>query len=667
MDTRNWLTIDMIIAKFVPILGALLFITGLGYLIYTSVWEALDQTVRLGIGFFVSVMIIGSAFSFSEKLRYFADVIMWAGILLLYGTLIYGSRTTDVATAVIPEIATIVTAFAFTVLVAYFASLRKSKVILSLGILGAYLTPFVIWQNDIWASNISYNTYLIYFAAVNTVIFFLGRELAIHDLIPLNLAWLFFGTYTLHHLVYSEHIADTSLWFFQSPEFTLILLSLLVIMSIGSIALSSRYFSAKEEWWISAGYLVPLLWFVFHVELLGDIRFLIEATWYGIVAIGYFLAWWYLRPLESSRYQHIASYAGGIIALVFALNSFFPEFHLFARIIVAYIGLIFSLLYAFQGNKWERLLAAFLFTSFGALLSLSSIYGWSDEVLYPTLYALFALIPAIALAPIAKLQWHTAESMMKFINVYSLIATVIACIIIGIKFIEEVDFAFAFFILPGFLLVLKTYFQDPKASTRWTLMRIGVIWLSLGFFTSFIYFISNFVPHVADDEHFWKDGGIFTNWYWIKWVFALVTYFLALSVSRSIQREQHTDRPSFLLVIIAYTTLLLVVNFMIITFCNDIGVPFTTGGPRAIGTTIWWIVLSISMLMIGIHYGHGYRSEKLLGLLLLMLTVGKITLYDLSAMDMNKKIIVLMVVGGLIMMFSYYLQVRGYLKESEQK
>lgn len=49
MDTRNELTIDMIIAKFVPILGAILFITGLGYLIYTSVWEAMSQTIRLGV------------------------------------------------------------------------------------------------------------------------------------------------------------------------------------------------------------------------------------------------------------------------------------------------------------------------------------------------------------------------------------------------------------------------------------------------------------------------------------------------------------------------------------------------------------------------------------------------------------------------------------------
>lgn len=66
----------MIIAKFVPILGALLFITGLGYLIYTSVWELMGPTIRLGVGFFVSLVIIGTAFSFSERLKYFADVVM---------------------------------------------------------------------------------------------------------------------------------------------------------------------------------------------------------------------------------------------------------------------------------------------------------------------------------------------------------------------------------------------------------------------------------------------------------------------------------------------------------------------------------------------------------------------------------------------------------------
>jgi hypothetical protein len=80
-------------------------------------------------------VIIGSSFSFTEKLRYFADIVLGSGILLLYGTLVYGSRATDVAQAVIPEVATLVTAFFFTLCVSYFSSLRRSKTILTLGII----------------------------------------------------------------------------------------------------------------------------------------------------------------------------------------------------------------------------------------------------------------------------------------------------------------------------------------------------------------------------------------------------------------------------------------------------------------------------------------------------------------------------------------------------
>jgi len=36
-------------------------------------------------------------------------------------------------------------------------------------------------------------------------------------------------------------------------------------------------------------------------------------------------------------------------------------------------------------------------------------------------------------------------------------------------------------------------------------------------------------------------------------------------------------------------------------------------------------------------------------------------------MGMDKKIIVLMVVGGLIMMFSYFLQIKGYLSDKDDK
>lgn len=627
----------------------------------------MDQTMRLGIGFFVSVVIIGSAFSFSEKLRYFADVVMGGGILLLYGTLIYGSRTTDAATAAIPEVATLVTAFLFTLAVAYFSSLRKSKVILALGILGAYLTPFVIGQNDVWASNISFNAYLVYFAAVNIVVFLMGREIAIHDLIPLNLLGLFFGTYTLHHLVYTGDIQAVSVGFFQSNTFTLILLALLVVMSVMGIAFSSRYYSSKEDVWISVGYLLPFLWFYFHSTALVGLSVGVEVFAYIVIAAAYFWAWYFLRPLETSRYQHVAAYVGGMIALVFAVDTVLWDYELYANLLVAYIGLIFATIYILDGNKGERILAAFLFSFFGWVLSLVHIYSDNSTVMYPTVFAVLALVPAILLAGAVRLQGKTPATMKKFIDVYSAIAALIAALIVIVKVLKGMDFSFAIFVFPGFLMVLTAYIQWAKNPTRGTLMRVGTIWLSVGFFWSFLYFLSNFIPHVADDEHFWIDGGIFANWHFVKGIFAVITYFLALSISRDIQHTEKVDRPSFLLVILGYTTALLLVNFAIITFCNDIGVPFETGGPRAIATTIWWIVLSIYMLMVGIHNGHGYRSEKLLGLLLLLLTIGKIAVYDLASMSMDKKIIVLMVVGGLIMIFSYFLQVKWYLKDQKSE
>jgi hypothetical protein len=216
-------------------------------------------------------MIIGSAFSFSDKLRYFADIVLGSGILLLYGTLIYGSRTSDAAQALIPEVATLITAFIFTLVVAYFASLRKSKVILGLGILGAYLTPFVIGQNDAWVSNISFNAYLIYFAAVNVVIFLLGKEIAIHDLVPLNLAGLFFGTYSIYSLIYEGKMGMDTSGFFHSGNFTIILLVILVAMSIMAIAHSARYFTSKQEMFLTLGYLLPFGWYLLQKSLLSDL------------------------------------------------------------------------------------------------------------------------------------------------------------------------------------------------------------------------------------------------------------------------------------------------------------------------------------------------------------------------------------------------------------
>lgn len=179
----------------------------------------------------------------------------------------------------------------------------------------------------------------------------MGREIAVYDLIPLNLFGLFFGTYTLHSLSYSGLIqAEPS--FFTSESFTVFLLVVLVIMSIAGIALSSRYFTEKkDEVKLSFGYLVPLAWFLIQMDALTTLSIPTQVVAFLVIAFAYFISWYILRPLATSRYQHIAVYAGGMISLVFAIIALFPEFSVYSSIFIAYIGLIFAVIYVLDGNK----------------------------------------------------------------------------------------------------------------------------------------------------------------------------------------------------------------------------------------------------------------------------------------------------------------------------
>ncbi len=216
--------------------------------------------------------------------------------------------------------------------------------------LGAYLTPFILGQNDSWAHELSFNAYLTYFAAVNIVIFLMGREIAIYDLIPLNLFGLFFGTYTLQALSYSDTRITNS--FFTGEVFTVILLVILVAMCIASIAVSARYFlEKKQEVLLSFGYLIPLAWFLIHMETLSTLLITTRVTAFLIITSIYFLAWYILRPLASSRYQHVAAYVGGLIALIFAIIALFPDFSVYSAMFIAYTGLIFAIIYVLDGNK----------------------------------------------------------------------------------------------------------------------------------------------------------------------------------------------------------------------------------------------------------------------------------------------------------------------------
>lgn len=668
-EEQNISTIDKIIEKFVPIIGAILFVTGLGYLIYTSVWQDLNTEIRIGIGFFASFLIIGSGLSFSAKLKYFADIIIGSGILLFYGTLIYGSRATEISQIIIPETATLLTALITTVLISYFASLRKSLVILILGILGAYLTPFVIGQNDVWSSNISFNSYLIYFAMINAVIFILWKEISAQKIIPLNLAGLFFGTITLYGLVYTDNIAiNSKIGLFASNEVSVILMAILVILSVVSITFSSKYFEEKNyETALSIGYTMPLLWFLFLLNIIeykNEAMLIVKIFAYLSIAGSYFWSWNLLRSLKHTRYQHIGTYASWVIAIIFAISNIFgEELNLYGSIFISYIGLFFAIWNLLQNKKWERTLTAIILTFFGAISSIMFLYGWIEyEKIIKSIPAILALLPAGLLFFIDKKSNSTPKIIKEYLKIHSIIAIVLMIIIIIADMIARMNLGLLFLVIPGFAIILISYFSQKEYDIKIHHTRIGLIILSIGFFISFFYLVGKIIPHSADKDMIFGENSIFKNPEIIKTIFAISGYTLAIKIFRKNSPETNI----FPLITILFATILLFVNFLLVVFFNEIGIAKETGWIRAISTTIWWIILAIFLLITGIRNGKNYKNEKILGLILLLLTIAKIGLYDLVAMDLDKKIIILMVVGGIIMMFSYFLQVKWYLKISDE-
>jgi hypothetical protein len=657
------LTVDKIIEKIIPIVGVIFLTIGVAYLLYTSVWVHLDVTVRLGLGFFLSLAVIGGSYSFSEKSRYFADLGIGAGILLLYATLIYGSRTTDLAkAAVIPEIATLVTAFIFTVAISYFSSIRKSKAILVLGMIGAYITPFVIGQNDVWVQNISFNAYLAYFLAVNVVIYLLGREVSVRNIIPLNMVGLFVGTSTLYHLSYyagiSKIVADN---FFTGEIFSAFMFFVIVVFSMCSILLSAKKFEENDDGYLALGYVAPMLWFIFNIGRLNGLDDIFKGLLFAFLSAICFYGWHILEG-EKNRFQHTALYAVALLAAVKAFFAFIPDLDIFSSIAIAYFSLIFGVLFELKPDKKERFFAYIFLSAIGAALSLIHIY--EKSISYQTLYAVIALAPAMCAFLIAKTT-DSAE-IKSGSNVYSAFAAILASMFILKELVDYIDLSFLlFFIVPLIILIVSIFKNKDNHTSQSTILILTMLWFAIGFFNVFLTLVGSIYP-APTDTYILTHTNLPTDWILVKGIFATVILFVGLYISRKLQEQQVQKRPSFLLVIFGFATLILTGNYIIYALMNDFSVSMLHGGPRAIATTVWWTLIALYMLVVGIKNGARYHAEKLLGLLLLAITVGKILLYDLSTMAMQNKIIILMIVGLALVAFSYGVHSRGWLKEDNK-
>jgi hypothetical protein len=386
---------------------------------------------------------------------------------------------------------------------------------------------------------------------------------------------------------------------------------------------------------------------------------------YAIISASCFIGWHVLKGTQT-RFQHAALYAAGLLSAVIAFFTLIHELNVYTSMLIAYFSLIFAGLYIQNPTKTERFISYGILSFLGSILSIYHILDAGMR--YETLLIVAALVPAMLTYVVAKSAKR--EEFLPLAQMYSVLSFTVAMVFVLKEILEYLDVNFIFFyFIPFAVLAYIAYVQafaneSIAHETKSVILQVALAWFAFGFMTVFLKLVLSIYP-APTDVFLLTNTDRPTDWVFWKGISATLILFIGLSISRKLQLEQVIKRPSFILVIFGFSTLVLIGNYIISALANDFQVSLEHGGPRAIATTIWWAAVAIYMLLVGMMRGKKYHSEKLLGLLLLGITVGKVILYDIATMDMQNKIVVLMIVGGAILMFSYFVRSKNLLKRDE--
>ena len=269
-----------------------------------------------------------------------------------------------------------------------------------------------------------------------------------------------------------------------------------------------------------------------------------------------------------------------------------------------------------------RFISYGLLSLLGSILSVYHILDAGSQ--YETVLIVIALLPAIATYTVAKLGKR--QEFLPLAQMYSVLSFTLAMVFVLKEILEYLDVDFIFFyVIPFAVLAYIAYVQafaneSMSHDTKSAILQVTMAWFAFGFAMVFLKLAFSIYPAPVDVYLLTHTEGP-TDWVFWKGISATLILFIGLSISRRLQLEQVIKRPSFILVIFGFSTLLLIGNYIISALANDMQVSLEHGGPRAIATTIWWAAIAIYMLLVGIMRGKKYHSEKLLGLLLLGITV----------------------------------------------
>ncbi|HWP00437.1 MAG TPA: DUF2339 domain-containing protein [Methylococcus sp.] len=662
MNTPKVSIIDDIIRNWFPIVGILFVVAGMSYLFYEGIWQKLNETGRLTLGFLSGVALISGSYPLEKTSKIIADSVLAGGLLMLYVSLIFGSRF-GVAEqqALIPEAWALVIATLFTVGVAFFSYTRHSQYVLLIGIFGGYLTPFFIGPGEQFVNFIKeisvfrYDTplmaFLIYFLAINIAILWTANKFFLKGIGLLNTLGLFVGTAALAYFMGGQ---------FPDNASHLALFSITVFgLHIAATSVNAKKFEKETDPYLIAGYLLPLVWYTAMLDTFIEPyleRPTVAGLLFGAAAI-YFAGWHYLRQ-AIDRQQHTALYLGGVLSLAMAIIKLQPYVRHYEGLIFALAAFVFGLLYILR-PVLQREMAFFFFAGFGVLMTLWHLYA----INIPSLWFLSGKTIGVCLAVSPFLlgrkfpqREDEGENLKSLREVGCYLATGVIAVLVFLDLLrmEGVPRSLLFLTIPAAITAYASYTADSGA-TRIMLIKLSLSLAVAGFFSSLLTIIGRFYPFPANVYPLVTPESFM----------GAVTLVLILFLRRNLQElskvnEEETNQAfdsvwRFLMVFSFYTVLWATLTHEIMALFNSLDVDLESEkirGIRGFATTIWWIALAGWMIFLGVR-DNAMENQKNIGFGLLALTIFKILFIDLYYINTNLKVFVFLAVGGLMLTISF--------------
>lgn len=655
--------IDDIIRNWFPIVGVLFVVAGMSYLFYEGVWQRLNETGRLTLGFLSGVALISGSYPLEKVSKIISDAVLAGGLLMLYVSLIFGSRFETIEQqALIPEVWALIIATLFTLGVAFFAYTRRSQNVLLIGIIGGYLTPFFIGQGDqivtfikdegVFHYNLPLMVFLIYFLAINMAILLTANSFFLKGIGLLNTFGLFVGTTSLSYIMGGQ---------FPNNATQLALFAIAVFgLHIAAMCVNAKKFDKEADPYLIAGYLLPLVWYASMLNIFIEpylARSAIAGLLFGSAAI-YFLGWHYLHQLID-RQQHTALYLGGILSLVMTVIKLQPYLKHDDGLFFAFFAVVFGILYILRPIL-QREMAFFLFASFGVLMTIWHL----DAMQLPALWFLRGNTIAVSLAVLPFLlggKFPEREGEDEDLKSFRLLGAYLAIGIIAILMfldllrMENVPRSLLFLTIPAAITAYASY-KTESGENRLTLIKLSLSLVASGFFSTLLVIIGRFYPFPAA-VHLLTTPESFMGAITLAVILILQMNLNHLSKVNP-QKTNKGFGPiwQFFLVFSLYTVLWSTVTHEIMALFNTLNIDLESEkikGIRSFATTLWWIALAGWMIFLGVK-NITMENQKNIGFGLFALTIFKILFIDLYQINTNLKVFVFLTVGCLMLAISFF-------------